>query len=219
MNAIAQIQGVQDIITSKLPVKSLPVIAKSSSNWEKPGRNASLEALEVTLDRYREQVATRRKHMDGDSPWIDMVMRVRTYEGRQEWHLLTGGGGHISPKLIQNFITTNKQGGRKNFLKLKTEFLEQVELEQWKLSDPRRKHHKIPEDNPIQIIHRKGAEVFDCRIKIEDLKQEILDLLKYLYPEHMEEAGKKIADFEFATTPETLEKNLERILPRRYKKM
>ena len=47
MDAIAQIQGLQDIITSKLPPKSLPIIGKTSSSWEKPAKEVSVDLLQA----------------------------------------------------------------------------------------------------------------------------------------------------------------------------
>ena len=97
------------------------------------------------------------------------------------------------------------------FKELKKQFLEQVELEEWKLADPRRKHHKIPEHHPIVVIHKQGAQLFDFRIKIEDAKQEITTLLQFLYPEEMENAGKKLPDFTYST-PKTMITRLYRII-------
>jgi hypothetical protein len=129
----------------------------------------------------------------------------------EQWGRLVRGGGHKTPGLLGDFIKKNKQGGVKKFKELKKQFLEQVELEEWKLAHPRLKHHKFPEHHPIVVIHKQGAQLFDFRIKIEDAKQDILSLLQFLYPEEMENAGKKLPDFTYSN-PKTMINRLRCIL-------
>ena len=213
MDAIAQIQGVQDIITSKLPINSLSIIGKTSSKWEAPAKEISIVKVQEEILAFNERVSTWVSFQPFTSKFMRLCWATRTTRSDEGWWLFTGKmDGHRTPSLLLDFIRKNKIGGVRQFKELKRQFLEQVELEKWVLDDPRRKHHKIPEGHPINVIHQQGVIVFDHRIQMEESKQEILTLLQFLFPERIENAGKKLADFTHSTKPYTMVKNLRKIL-------
>jgi len=213
MDALSNVTGLKDLIASHVPISKLPDLGKASLQWEAPAKDAALPKLTSKILAFQECVSAWISFADPDGFWGLMCNPILS---AQEWHHLTRGGGHKTPGLLGDFIKKNKQGGVKKFKELKKQFLEQVELEEWKLADPRRKHPKIPEHHPIVVIHKQGAQVFDFRIKIEDAKQDILSLLQFLYPEEMEKAGKKLPDFTYSKPKTMIDRlyHIIRYLPR-----
>jgi hypothetical protein len=194
MDAIAQIQGVQDIIISKLPINSLSIIGKTSSKWEAPTK-------EISIVKVQEEILVFKKRV---SNWLSQ-------RGR-DWRLVprVRVRGEKTPILLNDFIMKNKIGGIQEFKKLKKQFLEEVALEEWKLTDPRSRHRHQP---PIvNVIHRDGRSYFNYRIKIEETKQEILTLLQFIFPEGMEFIKEKVVAFIRGQTVQIMVKNLRKIL-------
>jgi hypothetical protein len=189
MDAIAQIQGVQDIITSKLPINSLSIIGKTSSKWEAP-------AKEISIVKVQEEILVFKKRV---SNWLSL----RGQEGIVERVF-----GLKTPILLNDFIMKNKIGGIQEFKKLKKQFLEEVALEEWKLTDPRRRY----DPQSVKVIHKNGPDFFIYRIKIEETKQEILTLLQFIFPEGMEFIKDKVDAFIRGQTVQIMVKNLRKIL-------
>lgn len=189
MDAIAQIQGVQDIITSKLPINSLSIIGKTSSKWEAP-------AKEISIVKVQEEILVFKKRV---SNWLSL----RGQEGIAERVF-----GLKTPILLNDFIMKNKIGGIQEFKKLKKQFLEEVALEEWKLTDPRRRY----DPQSVKVIHKNGPDFFIYRIKIEETKQEILTLLQFIFPEGMEFIKDKVDAFIRGQTVQIMVKNLRKIL-------
>ena len=193
MDAIAQIQGVQEIITSKLPINSLSIIGKTSSKWEAP-------AKEISIVKVQEEILVFKKRV---SNWLSlrgqegiaMRTRVKVF-------------GLKTPILLNDFIMKNKIGGIQEFKKLKKQFLEEVALEEWKLTDPRRRY----DPQSVKVIHKNGPDFFIYRIKIEETKQEILTLLQFIFPEGMEFIKEKVDAFIRGQTVQIMVKNLRKIL-------
>jgi len=193
MDAIAQIQGVQEIITSKLPINSLSIIGKTSSKWEAP-------AKEISIVKVQEEILVFKKRV---SNWLSlrgqegiaMRTRVKVF-------------GLKTPILLNDFIMKNKIGGIQEFKKLKKQFLEEVALEEWKLSDPRRRH----DPQSVKVIHKNGPGFFIYRIKIEETKQEILSLLQFIFPEGMDFLKEKVNAFIRGQTVQIMVNNLRKIL-------
>ena len=193
MDTIAQIQGVQEIITSKLPINSLSIIGKTSSKWEAP-------AKEISIVKVQEEILVFKKRV---SKWLSLRgqegiairTRVRVF-------------GFKTPILLNDFIMKNKIGGIQEFKKLKKQFLEEVALEEWKLTDPRRRY----DPQSVKVIHKNGPGFFIYRIKIEETKQEILTLLQFIFPEGMEFIKEKVDAFIRGQTVQIMVKNLRKIL-------
>ncbi len=221
MNAIAQIQGLQDIITSKLPPNSLPIIGKTSSSWEKPAKEVSVDVLQAKILAFQECVSAWLSFRQPDSFWGKVIGRIWTYEFQydhdQGWQRLTHGIPLKSAQILAEFIHKNKKGRVKKFHELKKQFLREVEIEKWKLSNPLlpnqlREQGGLPPEHPVSIIHQNGPQLFDLRIKIEEAKHDILTLLQFLYPEEMDDAGKKLADFSYSVAISSMIKYLLKII-------
>ena len=191
MDAIAQIQGVQDIITSKLPINSLSIIGKTSSKWEAPAKEISIVKVQEEILAFNERVST----------WLSL----RGQEGREGDVRVFG---LKTPILLNDFIMKNKIGGIQEFKKLKKQFLKEVALEEWKLTDPRRRY----DPQSVKVIHKNGPDYFNYRIKIEETKQEILTLLQFIFPEGMEFIKDKVDAFIRGQTVQIMVKNLRKIL-------
>jgi len=191
MDAIAQIQGVQDIITSKLPINSLSIIGKTSSKWEAPAKEISIVKVQEEILAFNERVST----------WLSL----RGQEGREGDVRVFG---LKTPILLNDFIMKNKIGGIQEFKKLKKQFLKEVALEEWKLTDPRRRY----DPQSVKVIHKNGPDYFNYRIKIEETKQEILTLLQFIFPEGMEFIKEKVDAFIRGQTVQIMVKNLRKIL-------
>ena len=87
----------------------------------------------------------------------------------------------------------------------------------WKLSNPLlpnrlREQGGLPPEHPVSIVHQNGPQLFDLRIKIEEAKHDILTLLQFLYPEEMDDAGKKLADFSYSVAISSMVKYLLKII-------
>lgn len=224
MDAIAQIQGLQDIITSKLPPNSLPIIGKTSSSWEKPAKEVSVDLLQAKILAFQECVSAWMSFRQPDSFWGKVTGRIWTHEFYYDqgpespgWYQLTNGIPLKSARLLAEFIHKNKKGRVKKFLELKKQFLREVEIEKWKLSNPLlpnrlREQGGLPPEHPVSIIHQNGSQLFDLRIKIEEAKHDILALLQFLYPEEMVDAGKKLADFSYSVAISSMIKYLLKII-------
>ena len=191
MDAIAQIQGVQEIITSKLPINSLSIIGKTSSKWEAPAKEISIVKVQEEILAFNERVST----------WLSL----RGQEGREGDVRVFG---LKTPILLNDFIMKNKIGGIQEFKKLKKQFLKEVALEEWKLTDPRRRY----DPQSVKVIHKNGPDYFNYRIKIEETKQEILTLLQFIFPEGMEFIKDKVDAFIRGQTVQIMVKNLRKIL-------
>ena len=193
MDAIAQIQGVQDIITSKLPINSLSIIGKTSSKWEAP-------AKEISIVKVQEEILVFKKRV---SKWLSL----RGQEGIAI-RTMVRVFGLKTPILLNDFIMKNKIGGIQEFKKLKKQFLKEVAIEEWKLTDPRRRY----DPQSVKVIHKNGPDYFNYRIKIEETKQEILTLLQFIFPEGMEFIKDKVDAFIRGQTVQIMVKNLRKIL-------
>jgi len=208
MDALSNVTGLQDLIASHVPISKLPDLGKASLQWEAPAKDVALPKLTSKILAFQECVSAWISFADPDCFWGLMC------EAAFFWH---ADRDHRlpfllkTPGLLGDFIKKNKQGGVRKFKELRKQFLKQVELEEWKLADPRLPHNALPEHNPIVVIHKQGAQLFDFRIKIEDAKQDILSLLQFLYPEEMENAGKKLPDFTYSS-PKTMINRLYHII-------
>ncbi len=117
MEAIAPIGYVKDIILSKLPPSSLPLMVCLSTQWVKPSlshAHAALEQMSVafvaTLNDWEKKRTTTRR-------WWENKRRNNDFEGVPRH-------GNKVARLTDDFLSCNKRGNSARFKRLHQEYID-----------------------------------------------------------------------------------------------
>ncbi len=172
MKAIAQIEGVQDIILSKLPPSSLPLMVCLSTQWVKPSLSHAHAALEQMSGEFITTLNVWEKKRTTTRQWWENKRRTHDFEG-------VPVHDNKVARLTDDFLSRNKRGNSARFKRLHEEYINQCT----KLSILKLKLNDVAGEEywTLQYSHKIYAytePLFRTRHKLECMREELVKLFR-----------------------------------------